>query len=324
MLTPNANRCDISLYIRTFYFALSRTRRCILLLTLTASVFCQPQLDPYKMLKEAERLFWLDNWVKARPLYTQCEKDLRQKGDIKNALLAKFSRLRADSESVLSYPEVSRLLAEDLTNPIVQKNPQLRLRCLIVKATADLSINDPINSGRNWTEALALARQLGEKGWEERALGELGIVAFLKGETAKAVELNEMAYSAAKAVRDVAGQVRARSLKGVGLVEQGRYEAALPFLDEAIAISNANPDVRFPLMAYMAKSTALEHQGRNPESRDLLEDARRFVDGTNMSVYKGDLFIALGNKAARVKDVVTARQYYEQAAVAAHKAGMPS
>ncbi len=300
---------------------LSRTR---FLFALAAPLLlCQTIPDPYKMLKEAERLFWLDNWVKARPLYAQCERDFRQRGDVKNALLAKFSRLRADSESVLSYPEVSRLLAEDLTNPIVQKSPELRLRCLIVKATADLSINDPINSGREWAEALALAQQLREKGWEERADGELGIVAFLKGETAKAVELNERQYSAAKALNDVAGQIRSRSLKGVGLVEQGQYEAALPFLDQAIALSTANPDVRFPLMAYMGKSTALEHQGKNRESRDLLEEAQLFVDRTNMSVYKADLLVALGSKAARAKDVATARKYYEQAAAAAQKAGMP-
>jgi CHAT domain-containing protein len=225
--------------------------------------------------------------------------------------------------TILSYPEVSRLLAEDLTKPIVQNNPDLRLRCLIVKATADLSINDPVSSGREWTEALALAQKLQQKGWEERARCELGIIAFLKGETAKAVELNESAYLAAKALNDIAGQVRARSLKGVGLVEQGQYEAAIPFLDEALALSKANPDVRFPLMAYMGKSEALEHQGKSRESGDLLEEARRFVDKTNMSVYKADLLVALGNKAAKAKDLSTARQYFEQAAAAARNAGMP-
>jgi CHAT domain-containing protein len=117
--------------------------------------------------------------------------------------------------------------------------------------------------------------------------------------------------------------VRARSLKGVGLVEQGQYEAALPFLDQALALSKTNPDVRFPLMAYMGKSIALEELARTRESRDLLEEAWRFVDKTNMSVYKADLLVALGNKAAKAKDLVAARQYYEQAAAAARKAGMP-
>src|SRR4051794_39454792 len=50
----------------------------------------QVREDPYKTLQRAERLFWLDNWVKARPLYARCEREFRQRGDIKNELLARF------------------------------------------------------------------------------------------------------------------------------------------------------------------------------------------------------------------------------------------
>ena len=184
-----------------------RILKYALMVALSIPALCQVRPDTYETLREAERLFWLDNWVKARPLYAICEQECRRRGDLQNALLAKFSRLRADSESTLSYPEVSRLLAEDLKTPIVRANPKLRLRCLIVKATADLSINDTLNSGQEWTEALALAQQLGEKGWEERAQGELSIIAFLKGETSKAVELNERQYSAARTLNDIAGEI---------------------------------------------------------------------------------------------------------------------
>lgn len=298
-------------------------RRYLLSLVLVGSIQGQAKPDTTEQLREAERLFWLDNWVKARPLYAECERIFSRKGDVRNALLAKFSRLRADAESVLSYPEVSRLLAQDLKNPIVQASPRLKLRCLVVKGAADLSINDPISAGRVWSEALALAQQLGEKGWEERAKGELSIVAFLKGEMAKAVQLNTAAYAAAKELNDVAGQIRSRSLKGVGLLEQGQFDAALPFFDEVLALSRANPDVRFPLMAYMGKSQVLERQGHNTESRALLEEAQRFVDRTNMSVYKADLLVALGSKAERAKNFSVARALYEQAAAAAQNAGMP-
>jgi hypothetical protein len=158
------------------------------------SAAAQVRENPYATLKEAERLFWLDNWVKARPLYARCERAFRQRGDVKNELLARFSRLRADSETILSYPVVSRPLAAELKREVVQTTPILKLRCLIVKGTADLSINDPMNASQEWTEALAIAQKIGEKGWEERLRGELGIVAFLKGETAKSVELNQTAY----------------------------------------------------------------------------------------------------------------------------------
>src|SRR4051812_26368458 len=90
------------------------TRSQVLSLLLSVPLLCQSSEDPYQTLKEAERLFWLDNWINARPLYAECERGFKQKGDVENELFAKFSRLRADSESTLSYPEVSRILAEDL------------------------------------------------------------------------------------------------------------------------------------------------------------------------------------------------------------------
>jgi tetratricopeptide (TPR) repeat protein len=300
------------------------TPRCVPLAFLLAlPLLGQNGPDPRQTLEKAERLFWLDNLVKARPLYAECEREFAARGDVKNSLLAKFSRLRADAESTLSYPEVSRILAQDLRDPVVQPNPPLKLRCLVVKATADLSINDPINSGREWTEALHVAEQLGDKGWKERAQDELSVVAFLRGETAKAVELNQVAYDAANELPDVAGQIRSRSLKGIGLLEQEQVDHAIPVLDEALTLAKENADVRFPLMAYMGKSQALEMKGNAKESRELLEEAERFVDSANMSVYKADLLVALGNKAARTKDTTGAQKFYEQAAEAAQKAGMP-
>ena len=300
-----------------------RFQKYILPLAFSFPLFCQMRENPYETLKEAERLFWLDNWIKARPLYWKCEQEFERRGDLGNAMLARFSRLRADSETVLSYPEVSRLLAEDLRKPIVQNTPSVRLRGLIVKGTVDLSIHDPVNAAREWAEAQALAQTLGEKGWEERLKTELSIIAFLKGDTVKSVELNEAGYRAAKQLHDVAGQIRARSLKAVGLLEQGQAEEAQGYADEALALAKDNPEVRFPLMAYMAKSQALEVQGNKAGSLESLEQARHFVETSNMSVYKADLYVALGTKAEKAKDLTGARKMYERAATAAKNAGMP-
>lgn len=286
-------------------------------------VFAQPVRDPDQLLKEAERLFLLDNWVRARPLFAEAERLFIERGDGRNALFAKISRLRADSDTISSYPEVSRLLAGELRKPLVQNDLRLKLRALVVKATADLSINDPARSGAEWSEALVVAKELHDKFWEERATCELGIVSFLKGDPAKAVEQNQKAYELAVALHDVAGQMRARSLRGVGLLEQGQHEQAMICFDEVLELAKNNPDARFPLMAYMGKSQALEIEGRPRESRELLEEAWHFVDQTNMSVYKADLLIALGTRAVKAKHVPEAINLFEQAAAAAQKAGMP-
>jgi hypothetical protein len=85
-----------------------RSTLAFLVMVATLPAAEQVRENPYKTLKEAERLFWLDNWVKARPLYARCERAFRQRGDVKNELLARLSRLRADSETILSYRVVSR------------------------------------------------------------------------------------------------------------------------------------------------------------------------------------------------------------------------
>ena len=271
---------------------------------------------------EAERLFWLDNWVKARDLYSNCEHRLATV-DRGKALICKFSRLRADAETSLSYYNVSRLIATDLESETARADPEARLRGLIVKATADLSIHDPVLAGQEWEEVEQLAHSLKESGWEERAKGELGIVAYLRGETEKAVTLNTEAFRKAKQLNDVAGMVRSLSLKGVGVLERNAPDQALTYFDQALELAKANPDVRFPLMAYMGKSQSLEGEGDGIGSGRLLTEASEFVDRIGMTVYKADLAIALGVRAEKQGRMADAEAEFQRACEAATASHMP-
>ena len=60
---------------------------------------------------KAERLFKLDNWVEARALYADCERAYADEDPAK-AMISKFSRLRADAETRLSYEAVSHAIAQ--------------------------------------------------------------------------------------------------------------------------------------------------------------------------------------------------------------------
>src|SRR5689334_366849 len=80
---------------------------------LQATTSPKPDAPLIHKFQEAERLFWLDNWVKARNLYADCEVRFA-KSDPAKALICKFSRLRADAETNLSYYTVSKLIATDL------------------------------------------------------------------------------------------------------------------------------------------------------------------------------------------------------------------
>ncbi len=272
--------------------------------------------------REAERLYWLDNWVKARPLYADCEQRFAV-SDPATALICKFSRLRADAETNLSYYTVSKIIAQDLQTETSRSHPEVRLRGLMVKAEADLSIHDPVLSGKEWEQAQQLARSLKEGDWEERIEAEEAIIAYLEGDTAKAVTLNTASFEKAKALNDVAGMVRALSLKGVGLLERNAADQALPYFDQALQLAKANPDVRFPLMAYMGKAQALESQGDLSAASRLLGEANAFVEQIGMTVYKADLAIALGNQAEKRSKFGEAEADFDRACAAAKLSHMP-
>jgi len=85
----------------------------------------------------------------------------------------------------MPFVDLSRFLNEQLQNPIVQNDKQLRLWCLIAKGYTDIEI-DYRATKRDWLEAQEIANELGEKQWATRASGELGLVAFLEGNPGRA------------------------------------------------------------------------------------------------------------------------------------------
>lgn len=215
-----------------------RATAVIALMLLFASVLTQAQeksepvpanRDARTILAEADRLAWLFNWPAAGPLYEEAERLFTQAGDAKNALHAKIGRMRAQAET-MPFVDLSEYLATELENPIVLNDPKLRLWILAGKGYIDLEI-DIASAQRVWEEALALAQSLGEKAWEARASGELGIIAFLSGDGTKAQSLLAKAVFSAMATGDAAAQIRFLSLIGQGLSVLNRQEEALEFFN---------------------------------------------------------------------------------------------
>jgi hypothetical protein len=88
--------------------------------------------DPKTLLAEATHLYWLSNGPKAAPLFARAEKLFSAEGDTRNEIYAKVGRLRSQAET-MSFVDLSRILNDQLQNPIVQNDPKLRLWCLIAK-----------------------------------------------------------------------------------------------------------------------------------------------------------------------------------------------
>src|ERR1017187_5381454 len=114
--------------------------------------------------------------------------------------------------------KLSRILNEQLQNPIVQNDSRLRLRCLIAKGYTDIEI-DYRASKRDWLEAQDIAKSLGEDQWVTRASGELGLIGFLEGNPGRAARLLGGALLSTMANGDTGGQVRFLELLGRGFEE---------------------------------------------------------------------------------------------------------
>ena len=85
------------------------------------SAVLQQSTDPQALLGIADHFYWLNNGPAAAPLYARAEKLFSERGDARNELYAKVGRLRSQAET-MSFVDLSRILNEQLQNPIVQND----------------------------------------------------------------------------------------------------------------------------------------------------------------------------------------------------------
>jgi len=262
--------------------------------------------DPNLLLTEANRLAWLFNWPKAEPLYARAEELFKEKGDARDEIYARVGRIRARSET-MSYVDVSQMIQKELDQPATKADPELRLWCLVQKGYTDLEIN-AASAKRAWLEAQTLAESLGEKQWEARAEGELGIIAFLEGDSKRASTMVGDALLSTMASGDLGGQVRTLEMLGNGFNEVRRYGEALAFFERAIKRSRDNPDCGFPYMAYEGKGWALAGEGKLDEAESVLDYAlstaiqnEKYGHQSQILINKGELALRLGRREDAVK-----------------------
>ena len=273
--------------------------------------------NPEILLKEANRLAWLFNWPKAGPLYVRAEELFKEKSDNRNETYARVGRIRAQSET-MSWVDVSEMLGQQLELPIAKSDLKLRLWCLAAKGYTDLEIN-PASAKRAWTEARIISHQLGETQWEARANGELGIIAFLEGDSRRAATMVGDAVLSAMASGDVGGQVRYLEMLGNGFNEAKRYGEALAFFERAIKVSAANSDAGFPFMAYEGESATLVSQGKVLEAKSKLERALIVARENQKLGHETMILQLLGELAIQTGDRQSALTYLQQSADLAEK-----
>ena len=278
------------------------------LLAVSVPLTAQEQ-DPGRLLDEADRLAWLNNWDKAGPLYAAAETLFSQSGNTRNLLLAKIGRIQASMQTRF-VPDLSRELTRDMENPIIQSDSSLKLRWLVAKAEVDIEI-DPPAAQRAWEEVRAIAGRLKDKAWEARAQGKLGYIAFFQGDIYQTQELMREALLASQSLGDVGAQIWYATTIGNGLGELGLHDQALKFLDEAFKIAESNRDVGFPYRALTGKARALAELKNRAEARKLLEQGLKELRAAKRRLDESWFLIVLARLSAAESNLPLAIAYLE-------------
>jgi CHAT domain-containing protein len=267
--------------------------------------------DPVALLTHANHLSWLGNWYAAGSLYGAAERHFRSIGDKDNESYARIGRIRALAGNV-PLDQSLLLLNDELNRRAVTINPKLHLWCLALKGY--LEINSDSNSAkRDWTEALQIANALGESQWAARATGELGIIAFLEGNTASAVSLIGRAILSAYRTGDTASQVRLLSMLGNGFNEERRFSEALIMFKRAIAITEGTSSAGFPFLAYGGEAVALSGLHQTDQAQQFLEKALAVARAQQNLVNEADLLLQMGEVASAERKPDQAKHLFAQA-----------
>src|ERR1700692_4615314 len=208
------------------------------------------------LLADGDKLAWLKNWQAAEPFFEKAEILFRERGDKRNELYARISRMRGQLPSRGLF-ETLPYLAAALDDPLTKDDARLRLRCLTVKGDVDLDFDTAL-AARDWTEALSIAKGLEDPASVNRANGELGIIGFVQGDYRSGTVKVMGALSQATKLNDMGGQIRYLTLVGDGLIQIGRNEQAIAMFDQALAVAQTIPDLGQPVMPYAGKAEGLD------------------------------------------------------------------
>ena len=267
--------------------------------------------DHHALLAEADRLAWLTNWYDALPIYTEVEEAATKAGNRRDAMYAKFGRLRGQMQT-LPLPDISEQIAADLESPLAKQDARLRLRGLTVKGDIDLEW-DVLAAERDWREVRQLARELGDAGWENRANGELGMVAFLKGNTGEATKLVQQAYQTAEKTGDVGGQLRYMGTIAKGLRLAGYAPLALGYVDRALKFASEHPETGFPFVVYSTKVLTLLALKQPDEAERFAKTAMAEAKAGDRRIKEIELSMMLAEIAEKRGQPEQAITYLEQA-----------
>lgn len=304
---------------RTWYIAARRYLLAIIAL-LVLSTSLPGQVAPEELLQQANQLAEAGNWVAARPLYVQAERAFTQMGDRRQALYAKFGRLRRDVETG-SYDDYLKEINADLATPEVAADPALRLRGLAVRASIHMNLSTS-EAQQDWQEIARIAGEIGDARWSNRAAGQLGILAGMQGDYNTA--LNALLSAIRKAIeqKDTGAEIYFKTFFGNGLVANNRADQALALFDSALDAGRKSPDAGFQILPLIGKIRALQALKRDAQVQKLIAEALPFVRDQQILGAQAELLVQSGLSWINTKNYASAETALREAVEVAEKAAL--
>jgi tetratricopeptide (TPR) repeat protein len=220
--------------------------------------------------------------------------------------------------------EANKILAA----PIAQGDATLRIHALALLGVIDLNINTEAAQA-DWNEVLAIAKKTGDQKWQNRAQGELGLVAGVKGDMGTAAFALYSAIGRADQIGDSAAHINFATWLSNGMAMHGMADKSLKLLDQTAELAKKSGYTTLPLQLSIAKIRALTHlpEPQSEESRELVRKliAATLAQAQNENVLgaQSDLLSESGQFASSRGDLAGAEKAFRQAAKIATAAALP-
>ena len=288
---------------------------------------CGLAQTPIELLSQADRVADQGNWFRAAPLYAKAEKEFQRGGDRRNELYAKFGRLHWEAESG-SYRATRAQVVRSITDPLLEGDPQLKIRALALLGNIDLNL-DTAAAGDDWRQLLAVATAAGDRKWQNRANGELGLVAGLSGNIGAAGAALYQAVMKAEQLGDISGDVSFATWLANGMSVNGMADRASQLLDRVEELARKSGYSELPLQFSIAKVRALL-QLPEPQRARGREEAKKLLASTLDSARRNgvrgaetELLNQAGQLALEERDFAGAERSFNEVVEISKAADLP-
>jgi len=175
----------------------------------------------------------------------------------------------------------------------------------------------------DWTQIQAIAEQIHDAKWQNRARGELGIVAGVNGDYGKAVIMLNQAIKTAQDLGDVGAAITFLTWLGNGAAVNNMSEFAIGVFDRALGLASEHPEMGVPIQTVIGKVRALRLAGQPAKAEPLIEQTLPYCRNEKIFGCEAELLNQAGLIASAAADRKRAERSFQEAAAASRSAGLP-